>query len=304
MIYESVNKINSFYEKSRRYSLISHILFGLGAAWFWIGMITAPEMFVFHLIGGGFFWLTCIIFLGPESKRAKNAIRSEYKDAFVPGILNENFDNAKFEYWVGLTEMEVMQTSLYKLGNQLESEDLLSGEYKGVSFKQADVHIWKHVETEEENRDIEYFNGRIITFDTKSDYSSSVRVISRARTSGKGDYRLGFDEEHRVEMESMEFNDMFTVYARTGHDAFYILTPEVMERMMAIWKKYGRDEKNQYRDMSFHLRDNKFYFAVENGGSAFEPGKFPISYPDEKAKIEKDIGIIIELIECFAFIDK
>lgn len=304
MIYESVNKINSFYEKSRRYSLISLILFGLGAAWFWIGMITAPEMFVFHLIGGGFFWLTCIIFLGPESKRAKNAIRSEYKDAFVPGILNENFDNAKFEYWVGLTEMEVMQTSLYKLGNQLESEDLLSGEYKGVSFKQADVHIWKHVETEEENRDIEYFNGRIITFDTKSDYSSSVRVISRARTSGKGDYRLGFDEEHRVEMESMEFNDMFTVYARTGHDAFYILTPEVMERMMAIWKKYGRDEKNQYRDMSFHLRDNKFYFAVENGGSAFEPGKFPISYPDEKAKIEKDIQIIMELIDCFACIEK
>ncbi len=304
MIYESVNKINSFYEKSRRYSLISLILFGLGAAWFWIGMITAPEMFVFHLIGGGFFWLTCIIFLSPESKRAKNAIRSEYKDAFVPGILNENFDNAKFEYWVGLTEMEVMQTSLYKLGNQLESEDLLSGEYKGVSFKQADVHIWKHVETEEENRDIEYFDGRIIMFDTKSDYSSSVRVISRPRTSGKGDYRLGFDEEHRVNMESMEFNDVFKVYARTGHDAFYILTPEVMERMMAIWKKYGRDEKNQYRDMSFHLRDNKFYFAVENGGSAFEPGKFPISYPDEKAKIEKDIGIIIELIECFAFIDK
>ncbi len=304
MIYEAINKMNSFYEKSRRYSLISHILFGLGAAWFVIGMITVPEMFTFHLIGGGFFWLACIIFLGPESKRAKNALRSEYKDTFLPGILNESFDNAKFEYWVGLTEMEVMQTSLYKLGNRLESEDLLTGEYKGVSFKQADVHIWNHVETEEENRDVEYFDGRIIMFDTKTDYSSSVRVISKPRTSGKGDYRLGFDEEHRVEMESMEFNDVFKVYARTGHDAFYILTPEVMERMMAIWRKYGRNEKNQYREMSFHLRDNKFYFAVETGNSAFEPSKFPICYPDEKAKLEKDIGIIMELIECFAFIEK
>lgn len=304
MIYEAVNKMNSFYEKSRRYSLISHILFGLGAAWFVIGMIIVPEMFTFHLIGGGFFWLACIIFLGPESKRAKNALRSEYKDTFLPGILNESFDNAKFEYWVGLTEMEVMQTSLYKLGNRLESEDLLTGEYKGVSFKQADVHIWNHVEREKDSEDIEYFDGRIIMFDTKSDYSSSVRVISKPRTSGKGDYRLGFDEEHRVEMESMEFNDTFKVYARTGHDAFYILTPEVIERMMAIWRKYGRNERNQYRDMSFHLRDNKFYFAVETGNSAFEPSKFPICYPDEKAKLEKDIGIIMELIECFAFIDK
>lgn len=304
MIYEAINKMNSFYEKSRRYNLMSQICFGIGIAWVVIGMIAIPLLFTFHFLVATIFWLICIIFLNPEAKRAMNATRTEYKDTFLPSMLNEHFDNAKYEYWVGLTEMEVMQTSLYKLGNQLESEDLLSGEYKGVSFKQADVHIWKHVETEDENRDIEYFDGRIIMFDTKSDYSSSVRVISRPRTSGKGDYRLGFDEEHRVNMESMEFNDVFKVYARTGHDAFYILTPEVMERMMAIWKKYGRDEKNQYRDMSFHLRDNKFYFAVETGNSAFEPSQFPICYPDEKAKLEKDIGIIMELIECFAFIEK
>lgn len=304
MIYEAINKMNSLYEKSRRYNLISQIVFCIGVAGVILGMLTLPAMFMFHIGGAALCWLICIIFFVPESKKAMNALRSEYKDTFLPGLLNEYFDNAKFEYWVGLTEMEVMQTSLYKLGNRLESEDLLSGEYKGVSFKQADVHIWNHVETEDENKDVEYFDGRIIMFDTKSDYSSSVRVISRPRTSGKGDYRLGFDEEHRVEMESMEFNDMFSVYARTGHDAFYILTPEVIERMMAIWRKYGRNEKNQYRDMSFHFRDNKFYFAVETGNSAFEPGKFPISYPDEKEKLEKDIQIIMELIDCFAFIEK
>lgn len=233
-----------------------------------------------------------------------NALRAEYKDTFIPGILNEKFDSAKFEYWGGLTEMEVMQTSLYKLGNCLESEDLLTGEYKGVSFKQADVHIWNHVESEDKNEDVEYFDGRIIMFDTKSDYCSSVRVISKPRTSGKGDYRLGFDEEHRVEMESMEFNDAFKVYARTGHDAFYILTPDVMEKMMKIFQEYCRTSGNRYRDMSFHFRDDKFYFAIENGGSSFEPGKLPISYPEEKKKLETDVQVIIDLIECFAFIEK
>lgn len=304
MIYEAINKMNSLHEKSRRYHLLSQLSIGVGVVGFLFGVCTMPSLFVIFIGVAVVCGLVSIIFFAPEAKRAMNAARAEYKDAFIPGILNENFDSAKFEYWGGLTEMEVMQTSLYKLGNRLESEDLLIGEYKGVSFKQADVHIWNHVEREKDSEDIEYFDGRIIMFDTKSDYSSSVRVISKPRTSGKGDYRLGFDDDHRVEMESMEFNDAFKVYARTGHDAFYILTPEVIERMMKIWRKYGRNEKNQYRDMSFHLRDNKFYFAIENGGSAFEPGKFPISYPDEKAKLEKDIGIIMELIECFAFIDK
>ena len=304
MIYEAIDKMNSLYEKSKCYHLLSQILFGIGAALILFVAHAMPSMFVFGVGGAVLCCLISIIFFAPESKRTMNALRTEYKDTFLPGMLNECFDNAKFEYWVGLTEMEIMQTSLYKLGNRLESEDLLSGEYKGVSFKQADVHIWNHIETDEENRDVEYFNGRIIMFDTKTDYSSSVRVISKSKILGKGDYRLGFDEAHRVEMESMEFNDLFNVYARTGHDAFYILTPEVMEHMLTIWKKYGKDDKNQYRDMSFHFRDNKFYFAVENGGSTFEPGKFPISYPDERKKLEKDIQIIMELIECFAFIEK
>ncbi len=296
--------MNSLYEKSKRYHLLSQILFAVGAALVLLVVCAMPSMFMFGVGGAILCCLISIIFFAPEAKRAMNASRREYKDTFLPGILNESFEYAKFEYWAGLTEMEVMQTSLYKLGNRLESEDLLTGEYKGVSFKQADVHIWNHVETEDEKKDIEYFDGRIIMFDTKSDYSSSVRVISKPRTFSKGDYRLGFDEDHRVEMESIEFNDLFTVYARTSHDAFYMLTPEVMERMMAIWRQYGRNEKNQCRDMSFHFRDKKFYFAVENGGSAFEPGKFPVSYPDEKAKLEKDIRIIMELIDCFAFIEK
>ncbi len=304
MIYEAINKMNSLYEKSRKYNLLSQILFGVGAAILLLGVFGAPSLFMLFAGLAVLCYLISIIFFAPEAKRAMNASRTEYKDTFLPGLLNESFDNAKFEYWVGLTEMEIMQTSLYKLGNRLESEDLLTGEYKGVSFKQADVHIWNHVERENDSEDIEYFDGRIIMFDTKTDYSSSVRVISRPRTSGKGDYRLGFDEDHRVEMESMEFNDAFNVYARTGHDAFYMLTPEVMERMLNIWKKHGRDDKNRYRDMSFHFRDNKFYFAIESGSSAFEPGKFPISYPEEKEKLEKDIRIITELMECFAFVEK
>ena len=304
MIYEIINDLNALYEKSKRYHFISQILVGVGVVWLLIGMITMPEMFVFHFGGVVVWWLVSVIFFAPEAKKSMSTLRTKYKDTFLPGMLAENFDNVKFEYWVGLTEMEVMMTSLYKLGNRLESEDLLSGEYKGVSFRQADVHIWNHIQTEDENRDVEHFDGRIIMFDTKSDYISSVRVISKPRTSGKGDYRLGYDEEHKVEMESMEFNELFTVYARTGHDAFYMLTPEIMEAMVTIWKKHGKDEKNQFRDMSFHLRDNKFYFAVENGGKTFEPDKFPISYPDEKAKLDKDIRLIKELIDCFAFIEK
>lgn len=299
MIYEAINKMNSLYEKSKRYHLLSQILFAIGAVFLLFVVFAMPSMFIFGVGGAILCGLISVIFFAPESKGAMNALRTEYKDTFLPGILNECFDNAKFEYWVGLTEMEIMQTSLYKLGNRLESEDLLSGEYKGVSFRQADVHIWNRVETEKKNYDVEYFDGRIIIFDTKADYSSSVRVISKQRIADKGDYRLGFDEDHRVEMESMQFNELFKVYARTGHDAFYILTPEVMERMMKIWEKYGKNEQNQYRDMSFHFRDNKFYFAIESGNRAFEPGKFPINYPDEKAKLEKDIQIIMDLIDCF-----
>ena len=303
MIYEAINKINSLHKKSERYHLISQIIFCGSGLLLAMGLAFEPLMFVFYLGAVIFGCLIVIIFIKPEEKRARNALRSEYKDVFLPGILSENFDDAKYEYWVGLTEMEVRETSLYKLGNRFESEDLLRGTYKNVTFKQSDVHIWQHEESEDKKnqQDIYYFGGRIIMFDTQWEYNSSVRVISKKRNASKVDKRLGFDEEHRVETESMAFNECFKVYARTGHDAFYILTPDVMEQIISIYNQYCKNADGSYRDMSFHFRDNKFYFAIETGNQAFEPGKFPICYPDEKKKLEKDIQIIKELIDCFAF---
>jgi len=91
MIYEAIDKMNSLYEKSKRYHLLSQILFGIGAALVLFAVYAMPSMFVFGVGGAVLCCLISIIFFTPESKRTMNALRTEYKDTFLQGMLIECF---------------------------------------------------------------------------------------------------------------------------------------------------------------------------------------------------------------------
>lgn len=312
MTYEAVEKMNKLHKTSKSMLIALGIVWGVGIVGIIVSAIVSitidPDSTLFALF---FIWIfsgTVYVAYGiqPKAKAAEREIRNLYKDTFLNGIFNEFFDNAKYMAEIGFTQSKVEELGLYQLGNRFESEDQLSGEYRGVRFEQSDAHIWKHTDSNGSGNDsdIDYFKGRMFIFDVPVKYSHSVKVFSKVPVVAKYDYRVRESATKRVEMESMEFNDAFTVYSEDAHDAFYILTPAMMENLLNIYRKYCRVSDYTYHNISFHFKDRRLYFAMECSTNAFDPGAFPISYPEEKKKIKKDIQVIIDLIESLDLIDK
>lgn len=312
MTYEAVEKMNKLHKTSKSMLIALGIVWGVGIVGVIVSAIVSimidPESMLFAIffiwMFAGTIYVACR--MQPKAKAAEREMRSLYKDTFLNGIFNEFFDNAKYRAEFGLTPSKVEELGLYQLGNRFESEDQLSGEYQGVRFEQSDVHIWKHTDSHGSGNDsnIDYFMGRMFIFDVPVKYSNSVKIFSKLPIVARYDYRVRESASKRVEMESMEFNDAFTVYSEDAHEAFYILTPAMMEKLMDIYQKYCKISEYNYQNISFHFKDRKLYFAMECSTNAFDPGAFPISYPEEKKKLKKDIQVIIDLIESLDLIDK
>lgn len=211
-----------------------------------------------------------------------------YKETFVVSVLKTMLDDVKYDCNDGFTEFDIMQSGLIKIGNQLSSEDYLSGSYKGVKFRQADVDSINETWNGEEKETVTYFSGRLIEFEYPLKLTSSVKVLSNYFTT-----YLSLPSEI-IDMEDVEFNDEFNVYALDAHEAFYILTPPLIEKLKYI-KKYCNI-------FAFNFAQGKIYFALQNKKVFEIEYKDSISYVDEQDRMKQDVQTIIDAVNMLGLI--
>lgn len=306
-LHDAITRMNKLHKESRRILPVLGIVWGVGlvgivASAFLIPETIVPLFFVAFLFGGMGYLILSVI---PKAKEAEKELKTLYKDTFLNGMFNEFFENARYMGTFGFTQHKVREFELHDLGESFESEDHLMGDYKGVHFEQADVHSWTYYPKREHDSTETYFYGRMFIFDLPVHSIQSVKVFNKLVLDvNTGDHRIRGSEQNRVEMESVQFNNAFSIYSEDAHDAFYVLTPPMMDRLMEIYERYCKIGNHALHNISFHFKGSKLYFTMECDNKAFDAGKFPISYPDEKKKLESDIQVIIDLIEALDLMDK
>ena len=72
-------------------------------------------------------------------------------------------------------------------------------------------------------------------------------------------------------MESIDFNSELKAYTDIDHDAFYILTPHFMEKLLFLDKKYN-DKIN------FSFINNKLYISIDTRRDTFDIKLFNMLY--------------------------
>ena len=99
----------------------------------------------------------------------------------------------------------------------------------------------------------------------------------------------------RVKLESKAFEDAFEVYSTDQVEARYLLTPDLMQRLIELEKVFrgGR--------LRCAFQTNELLIALE-GGDLFEPGSMftPLDNPDRVRELLDDFAAIFNLIDSFA----
>jgi len=209
-----------------------------------------------------------------------------YKENFVVSILEEQFDDVFYDYKRGLEESKVNGFGLVSRGNRYRSEDFIKGTYKGIGFEQSEVRI-THKKSNDDPESI-YFNGRMIAFDLPYKNVKCVQIFTDT-FQHRGKPSVNYDMKP-VEMESTDFNKRFDVLAADPVDAYYVLTPQFMERIDFL--------KEKFNHVGMNFQGNKLYVGIWTSGDAFDGDTTrTINLLDEKATIMKDVRVITDIID-------
>ena len=116
--------------------------------------------------------------------------------------------------------------------------------------------------------------------------------MSRTEISTIGEFGLidHINKYVKVEMESQEFNKHFRVYAEQPLDAFYILTPKIMEKIRNL------DERNKGKLLLCFI-DNKLHVGIYDNDDSFEHGSVYKKIDSEK--VMNEISTDIQKITMF-----
>lgn len=274
--------------EQKRKEALKQTLVGWGIlAVVWILLLMAFGMA--GLVGGIFVFVAIeFLYLG----KLKADFITEYKQILLKSELESFFDNVQFSSSEGFSEEEIENWGLLNTSDRFYSDDMIEADYRGCHFKRSDIKIQDVRRTGKTTTVVTIFEGPYMIFEFPKKFSKYTVVKEREfLDNGKpGNWLFGGMDVERVEMESKQFNDTFVVYTNDGQEAFYLLTPPLMEKMLEI------NELQEGR-FFFGFIDNALHVAVNNGENAFEPSLFSEIDKSELAVLNHQIKPIQQLVD-------
>ena len=221
--------------------------------------------------------------------------KSIFKDVFVKDALKAIFSDLVFDPERGIDRNTIANTGMIYMGNRFSSNDYISGKYKDVSFVQSDVTI-QDVETHTDSKGhtttevINILVGKWMIFDFNKTFKANVQVKSKFFSFSKLG-KFGDSRYQTVKMEDEDFNKKFSIHAQNEHDAFYILTPQLMEKIKNL------NEGLKGRIMLCFI-DNKLHVALNNNKDSFEYSLFgKLDEAQINEYVSKEIKIITDFVD-------
>lgn len=231
--------------------------------------------------------------LGVFAVKPYMEFKTKYKEMFVQSSLEGVFDNLTYQPTTGISRDIIKNTQMMQMGNKYHSNDYIEADYNGVHFKQSDVCIQEETHDSDGHSHTEtYFRGRWMLFDFNKEFKANLQVVQAGFKHAKRKRFFGKEEEKykKVEMEDIEFNKEFKIFAQNEHDAFYILTPQMMERIRRVSREIGGK-------LILCFIDNTLHVGIHTNKDSFEPSMMKEIDPKvEKQKIIHDINLITTFV--------
>ncbi len=272
-------------------TIMSVISFPIYAWIFYVIMVQKEKLCVLFIaklitvsaiLSIGTFMLLWIIII----KNIYDKFNETFKSKYVLQTINKinGFDDLRYYQKNGFSWDDIRNMTVVDCGDKkyFENEDLLFGVYENVRFKISDVTTKKIVHRNNKKRIKEIFSGQVLClfqFDDIKISNGYLQIFEKEFLFSMG----GWKAEHKIHTENETFNKRFSVYASDEHNAYYILTPQRIEKIM-----YFADIVNGQISLVFY---DKNLFVAVRGESMFDAN---INEPvvNQTTKITKDAKFI------------
>lgn len=229
---------------------------------------------------------------------ADQKIKKLTSENIVRGALEAVFDNVLYEPFQKMPGSVIDEAGMdfpFRF-NKIEGNDHIKAKYHGLEIEMADVTLVEETVTMDDDGNMQttsstQFTGLWLVCDFGKELSADLRLSERGKFGkifgGRG-----------VKTENDAFNKRFCISTDVEVEAFYILTPHMMEYILAM---DDRGDGDTY--MSF-LRGGKVHIAINSGRDSFELGKTALSDAGKlRQKFIDEIRYVTDLIDELQLVD-
>lgn len=168
-------------------------------------------------------------------KKAYEKFDQAFKQAYVLQMVQEagGFEDLRYDPKGGLPYSEIYDSRVVACGEQkyYQSEDLLTGIFRGLPFAYCDVAA-KYLRYRQKKAELEtIFQGQVMRFSLPEGAKWSFGHLQIFEKEFLSDLK-GRTAPCRVQTEYEAFNRRFQVFAADEHNAFYLLTPQMLEQIV------------------------------------------------------------------------
>ena len=247
------SQLRSLRTKAKIAKVLTSVSGAVGVLCVWIGLIPVAI----------FFFVVCVV-AGFRVEKNNSKVKQLLSDDVVSGVLKEALGDTVVYSPLGTINAGPMVFPFSY--NCVEGSDHIKAVYHGLNIELGDISLINESEFTDnetgqtEKQSLLYFKGQWLTCDFGKELAGEVYISERAKKKRRG-------MKSDVSMDNEQFDTRFCVRANNPQEAFYILTPHMMEYITAMADKSGG-----LVYMSF-LRNGKMHVAVQTGRDFFELGK-------------------------------
>lgn len=220
------------------------------------------------------------------AKRAYHKFNENFKSKYVIQTIGQITGFAQLQYMPnsGFSWDDIRNAAVIDCGEKkyFQKEDLLQGTYHHTKFQISDVTTQQLVHRNEKSTLEEIFSGQVIClfpFDDIKKSNGHIQIFQKELFSDIS----GWKAKYKIHTENEAFQNRFQVYASDEHNAYYILTPQYMEKIIKFANTIG-----DFVSMAF--RDDQLFIAVRRRSMFDAVVDEPIS--EQTARILEDAKII------------
>jgi len=212
----------------------------------------------------------------------RSVLRKFYKKKIITAMVKELVEQGSYHPHRGVDESVFNDCALFTTPDRYHSEDFISGMIEKTSFYFSEVHAEEKIVTSNGKSTSEHwvtiFRGFFFIADFHKDFSGKT-VVSR---NSFLKLRRG-----RVKLENTEFEKRFDVFSTDQVEARYILTPSMMERIVAL-------DKRMDGNVALSFSRSNVIIAIKNATDHFETGLW--SNPENTRTLLREYNLIISMI--------
>ena len=254
--------------------------------------------------GTAFFPIGLIICVGAlisiliTNTRLGNKYRELYKTTMIDRVAKEYFSEYEYKPETGFAKDYLRSLGIMSFGSDYRSEDTLKGVYNGVPFTRADVYIADTTTDSEGNSSTTvYFRGQWLEIVPNKAFNTDLQIIQSGFSftkRKKGIFTKKAERRHVLETEDVEFNKRFQCLCQNDAEAFYLLTPSLMQAIMRL------SEILPYK-MMIAFVNNTLHVLVDTHRDSMEPsspknGNFDLQIADLRQDMEIIVNVITGLL--------